>query len=252
MELPEYDAMRRVEETHWWFRGRLERALALLERFGIGGKILDLGCGTGANARGFATRGEVYAMDVSPVAARFTRDRGCARVAVGDALRIPFASASFDAVLAFDLFEHLADDLGAVREVRRVLRPNGVLLATVPACPPLFGPHDRALHHFRRYGMAEWQGRVRRAGFRRVLFSGYFSTLLFPVLLAWRALQNTVLRGHGESDVGRGSPAWLNGLLLFLVRRESSLHRFPGSTILGLYSGGPHLSSSTSRDEAGL
>ncbi len=230
--------MRRVEETHWWFRGRRERALALADRFGLGGRILDLGCGTGANARSFASRGEVVALDVSIVAARFTRDRGCPRVAVGDALRLPFRPAEFDAVLAFDLMEHLADDRGAMREVERVLRPRGMLLMTVPACPPLFGSHDRALHHFRRYGRSGCLALGRRSGLGEARSVGYYAGAIFPVLLSWRWLQKTLLRGSGRSDVGRSIPPWLNRVLLALVRMDDPLPLPLGGTLIALFAKG--------------
>lgn len=213
MEDEEYEALRRVEDAHWWFRGRRERALRLAGEHGIGGRILDVGCGTGANAAAF---GDVVAVDLSRRAVLGTRERGIRRVARADIGRLPFRSGAFDAVLAFDVLEHLEDDLAGLREIGRVLR--GSAIVTVPACPPLYGPHDRALHHHRRYGRAQFLALARRAGFPAVRHIGYYAGSAFPLLLAWRWIQKTLVRGRGRSDMGRRVPSWLNRLLLPAVR----------------------------------
>ena len=63
----------------------------------------------------------------------------------------PPASATIDIVTAMDVLEHTDDDLAALRELRRVCKPGGLLLATVPAYGFLWSEHDEALKHRRRY-----------------------------------------------------------------------------------------------------
>ena len=67
---------------------------------------------------------------------------------------LPFAEASFDAVVLGEVLEHVPDDGAAVAEVARVLRPGGVLALSVPAHPRLYGPSDRWAGHVRRYRRA--------------------------------------------------------------------------------------------------
>ncbi|SIO59813.1 2-polyprenyl-6-hydroxyphenyl methylase / 3-demethylubiquinone-9 3-methyltransferase [Singulisphaera sp. GP187] len=90
-----------------------------------GRRVLDLGCGKGRFARPLAEAGaELVGIDLS--AAMLADARGIARVR-GSARRLPFAADSFDAVIAVEVFEHLAAIDDVLREARRVLRPGGVL-----------------------------------------------------------------------------------------------------------------------------
>jgi 2-polyprenyl-6-hydroxyphenyl methylase/3-demethylubiquinone-9 3-methyltransferase len=99
----------------------LRRALEPL----AGRRVLDLGCGKGRFAAHLEEGGaEVVGLDLS--AAMLASATGLARVR-GSASRLPFAVATFDAVIAVEVFEHLADLRGVLREVRRVLRPGGVV-----------------------------------------------------------------------------------------------------------------------------
>ena len=91
-----------------------------------GRRVLDLGCGKGRFAARLAESGaEVVGIDLS--AAMLAEAEGLARVR-GSARRLPFAAATFDAVVAVEVFEHLAAVDAVLREVRRVLQPGGVVV----------------------------------------------------------------------------------------------------------------------------
>jgi ubiquinone/menaquinone biosynthesis C-methylase UbiE len=126
---------------------------AKYEQLGLrrGDKVLDLGCGFGRHAFEAARRGaSVVALDagtdeVNGVAAMFVAmvEAGelaegslHANVVQGDALHLPFADGAFDRVICSEVLEHLSDDLSAMRELARVLRPGGTMAITVPR----FGP----------------------------------------------------------------------------------------------------------------
>ena len=73
-------------------------------------------------------------------------DEGCAELALAvqsDAVRLPFSESSFDAAFILDVLEHIDEDETVLREIRRVLRPGGSLLITVPAFMFLYGRQDR-------------------------------------------------------------------------------------------------------------
>lgn len=113
---------------------RLEQAFDVA-RVGPGMRVLDIGCGRGEILRHCAERGaEAYGIDYSPVAvhiaSELARDDGRAAVAMADAKVLPFADASFDRVLMFDLVEHLHswELQQALAEARRVLQPQGRLI----------------------------------------------------------------------------------------------------------------------------
>ncbi len=113
---------------------RLEQAFDVA-RIAPGMKVLDVGCGRGEILRHCAKRGaKAYGIDYSPVAVRIASEvagegAGMA-ITFADAKVLPFADASFDRVLMFDLVEHLHPwELGqALAEARRVLEPRGRLI----------------------------------------------------------------------------------------------------------------------------
>src|SRR5688500_17949105 len=139
MQQHTYAIMRETEDTHWWFAGRrrliacaLDRALGLLPPAAGPRRLLDVGCGTGANLELLARYGEASGVDVSAEALAFCRARGLTRVHLGAAERLPVPDASVDVVTALDVVEHLDDDRAGLREMRRVLRPGGCALIFVP------------------------------------------------------------------------------------------------------------------------
>lgn len=107
----------------------------------IKGKVLDLGCFTGGRSVAWCGRYElngIAGVDVDPIfiqaAQRFAAARGVpADFRVGYAEKIPWADRSLDAILSFDVLEHVRDVTAALTECQRVLRPGGRLLAVFPS-----------------------------------------------------------------------------------------------------------------------
>jgi SAM-dependent methyltransferase len=81
-----------------------------------------------------------------------------------DGQALPLQSGSCGLVVALDLLEHLPDDRRAAREMRRVLRPAGTLVVSVPANPGSWSPHDDAVSHLRRYTRPSLQLLLEEAG----------------------------------------------------------------------------------------
>jgi len=112
--------------------------------------VLDLGCGFGRHAYEVLRQGaHVVACDMAIPELRQVRDTYAAMVeageigvdvrsatAAGDATKLPFPDETFDRIIASEVLEHVHDDQGALAELMRVLRPGGVLAATVPAFLP--------------------------------------------------------------------------------------------------------------------
>src|SRR5215470_7877674 len=132
----EYAAMYHLETSYWWYVARRALAVDLLARE-INGRnsvrILDVGCGTGANANAFARLGPIVGIDTSMEALHFCQERGIKTLSLSPVEDLPFTHGAFDIVTALDVLEHTDDDLHALREIRRVIKDQGALLITVPA-----------------------------------------------------------------------------------------------------------------------
>ena len=91
-----------------------------------------------------------------PAAARWARSQ------VGRLEELPWEDGTFDLITCLDVIEHVPDDVAALAELRRVCRPGGWLLVTVPAYQALWSRHDEANHHYRRYSRAALRAAARR------------------------------------------------------------------------------------------
>ena len=132
-----YPIMFRVEQSHWWYTGRRQILSGFLEDIcrrvtDRRPRILDVGCGTGANLLMLSKFGDAEGVDLSEDALAFCRERGLENVKLGAAEKLPYDDGTFDLVTALDVVEHLDDDLGGLSEMRRVLRPGGRVLLFVP------------------------------------------------------------------------------------------------------------------------
>ncbi|HUB36262.1 MAG TPA: class I SAM-dependent methyltransferase [Solirubrobacteraceae bacterium] len=179
-----------AEDRHWWYRGRrtvLERVIAEL-RLPARARILDAGCGSGRNMVELARHGTVTGIELSPASVELARERRVGEVVEGSLLEMPFESGSFDFGASLDVIEHLQDDVGALRELRRVIAPGGGLLITVPAYGWLWSGHDEINHHHRRYTRRSLAAAAAAAGWESVRTT-YFNSLLLPVAIVLRVLE---------------------------------------------------------------
>ena len=109
-----------------------ERIPLLVAAIGRGKRVLDLGCRSGALTRHFLDGNSVVGLDVDPAALDKAAALGIEPVQANVEEPLPFDDSSFDAVVAGELFEHLQFPGALVGEIRRVLRPGGVLAGSVP------------------------------------------------------------------------------------------------------------------------
>lgn len=223
MDAAVYEQIAQLEATHWWHVARLRILRSLIERYspreskrseaggrGTKPRLCDIGCGAGALLREMAGRFEVTGVDSSPIARAI-----CARsgIAVHDGTLpdgMPFAVESFDVVVVADVLEHVPRDEPSVRTLARLLKPGGIIVATVPAHPWMWSKHDDAAHHQRRYTRQSLraifepvdveQGTGAAPRLKRELLS-YYNMLLFPPIAAVRLLGRALGRA-GNSDLG--------------------------------------------------
>lgn len=221
----EFQKMRELEERHWWYRSRtrlVEGALSRICDDGRGLKILDLATACGRNLEHFGGRGQVYGIDISMESLRYCRERGGAGIVLADAMRIPFKDGTFDLVLALDALEHFEDDGRALEEVRRVLKGEGRLIATVPALMLLWSAHDEAYQHWRRYTKAGLAGKLEAANLAVERIT-YWTTLLMPPVYLFRRLRGLWEGGEPRSDFHTALPSIVDRLLGGIQALERAL-----------------------------
>ena len=215
MQQHTYAIMDRVEDKHWWFVGRR----AILESFmrGIvdklgeprsGRRILDVGCGTGANLEMLSQFGNAEGVDVSDDALDFCRRKGLT-VQKGLAETLPYGDESFDVTTALDVVEHLDDDIAGLKEMYRVTRRGGYSLIFVPAFMWLWGVQDDISNHRIRYTKKQIVERLEKAGFT-VERATYANWTFFAPILAGRTLMKlTGIKPESENNVNVSA---LNGI----------------------------------------
>ncbi len=229
MEADEYRKLAEVEDRMWYFRAlhaQIEEELTAA----LGGgpaRILDLGCGTGGLIRRLEPRHAAWrwtGLEASPMACALARARSGVEVVEGAAERLPFADATWEAVVAADVLYHVEDDAAALGEIFRVLRPGGVLVANEPALPWLWSYHDEAVHGRRRYTRRQLRDRVAAAGFG-IGRATYRNAAILPFVVARRKLLPPPRAG---SDVRRGPAAVEAGLRLVTAVERAWLRRLGG------------------------
>jgi ubiquinone/menaquinone biosynthesis C-methylase UbiE len=216
----EYQKMYDLEDRYWWFVGRRNLALGLLRKAGVTGNVLDLGCGTGVVLGELQKWCTPTGLDMSALALGFCQKRGQSRLVQGDGQHLPLAGNQFDAVIGLDIFEHIPDDRLAFAETFRILKPDGVLVMSVPAFKSLWGPHDVALMHFRRYRRGELATKLEAAGFE-VKQNTYSVFFLFPVVVIVRFFEKR-RKGEAKANLVR-VPRWLNSMLIGVQNAEAAL-----------------------------
>ncbi len=235
MDDSELQAMLRHDEHHWWYRGRRRVLRAALERCQVphDARLLDAGCGSGRTLDDLARLGTVSGVDLSPDSVAAARARGHEDVRVAAVEELPFDDATFDVVTCLDVIEHTPDDRRTLTELRRVTRPGGVLIVTVPAHPRLWSGHDVVNRHFRRYRRRDLRAAAVGAGWDLQLDT-YFNSLLLGPAAVIRGLQSRRdPREESASDLEL-TPPGLDRLLEAPIAAEAALIRAGGRVPFGL------------------
>ena len=200
--------MAAVEDHMWFYRAlhtHVERALAKglakaaqamatpmvgAGTFATGFQILDAGCGTGGLIRRLERRYPDWqwtGVDVEPLACELALSRCASTILQGSLHALPFPDSAFDAVVCSDVLYHLDDDVGALRELFRVLRPGGLAVINVPAHQWLWSYHDVTVHGRRRYDRRTLERKLCEAKFGQAELT-HWNALPLPLVMVRRKL----------------------------------------------------------------
>lgn len=237
MDRAVYDRMAAIDGEHWWFSAR-RKIIAGLIREQVaprpGARILEVGCGTGSNIALLQQFGTVEAIEPDDGARAIAAGRTGVLVQGGllpDGVVLD--DGAYDMIVLLDVLEHIPNDREALGSLRSKLKPGGKLVLTVPAMPWLWSEHDVAHHHQRRYTAATLEKVVCDSGFK-VRHRTHFNTMLFPLIVAARALGKLTGREGGDDAM---PPRPINRALEAIFAAESawvSRRSFPVGVSLGL------------------
>lgn len=177
------------------------------------GNILDIGSGTAPVSP------DLKRTVVADISAAALRNVKCVSKAVTSITEMSFDDASFDCVLCSEVLEHVPDDTKAILEMRRVLKPGGILVVTVPFQKRFWAEDDEYVGHVRRYETGELEKKIRSAGFEGIMTYKLSGTI--ERWLTRRSLQSYRRRG-ATTRLPLGVLRLANtALFLFLVITES-------------------------------
>jgi len=223
-----YEEMYRLEKRHWWFAAKRQIVFSILRKYfpvnkngdNLNYSVCDLGCGCGITLSELKEIGyNVSGVDSNQLALNYCKARGV-KAGYGKLdNRLELDSNSVDAVLLLDVLEHIDDESKALKEALRVLKPNGILICTVPAYQRLWTKRDVHHHHKRRYSRKKLM-RVLELPYVRIKMITYINTFLFPFALAERLLRKFIFVKSSPGDVVL-PPSWLNAGLknIFALER---------------------------------
>jgi len=216
-----------AEARHFWFRGFRAFVTPLLRQATRGipdPRLLDCGCGTGANVELLAQFGHACGFDLSEAGLRIGRQLGRTRLARASVVAAPFPGELFHVVTSFDVLYSLQDpdERAAVREMHRLTKPGGHVLVNVAAMNLLRGDHSVLSREVRRYDRAGLRRLLSDAGFTIERLTYTNASLFLPLALArtfqrWRGLAPEE-RADAEIAVPREP---VNTLLTAALRLES-------------------------------
>ncbi len=233
MEALAYKEILEQEKKHWWFKARREIVEEEIKSYNLKKdcEILEIGCGTGGNIPLLKKFGNLFAIEMDEFAIKEAKKHNINIKQGVFPEKIPFKR-SFDLICMFDVLEHIEDDKKTIDEKKKLLKPDGILLITVPAYNWLYGTHDKFLHHKRRYTIKSMENLSK--GKLQIKRKTYFNTLLFPLVVIARLIDK--LRDSNKSLGSKTPNRLLNSIFFKIFRLEkywlkSSSFRY-GSSIL--------------------
>lgn len=216
-----YDRMMWVESQSFYFLARRAIIAWTLERFfGRFGAYYDFGMGTGfmlSHVREHWRGADLYGSDLSTdsllTVSKRVKD---ATLFHADADHIPFEE-RFDVIGAYDVIEHIDDDVAALKALYRTLKPGGGLLVTVPQHMAFWCVLDVKTGHRRRYVGDELARKVRAAGFDVLMDTSYMASLFLPQYVSRRWLSQAA---NSEPEMEHNLPVFINQALKAVLAAE--------------------------------
>lgn len=219
-----FSDLARLEEGNFWFRARNKIIIWALKKYALSFQsFLEIGCGTGFVLSDISDNfpdakligSDVFVEGLGVAAKRLPS----VNLLQMDARRIPFIE-EFDVIGAFDVIEHIKEDELVFRQIHKALKPDGMMLLTVPQHPWLWSVIDEYAFHERRYAAREIIGKIRGAGFK-VIRSTSFVTTLLPAMMISRVFQKRESKEFDPAAELKINPV-MNFIFAYMLNLELS------------------------------
>ncbi len=225
-----------MEQDHFWFLGKRMILRSILDSHLNKNNLLiaDIGCGTGNTIKEMLPHARL-AIGLDTHIYGLIRQKQSIKQSIvfvqSDAQSIPLADNCMDAVLLLDVLEHV-DDRAALKELFRIIRPGGVIIASVPAFQWLWSFRDIDAGHLRRYCSRSVRRVFSGSGFH-IFDLVYYQFLLFPFVAVSRLIGR---RSKLHRDIEDRSSPWLNRIFgavnALEIKGTVSGRRYPWGTTL--------------------
>lgn len=175
-----------IEDSSFWFHHRNNCILSIVKSYPPidNETIFDLGGGNGFVSLDLAKAGfDVVLVEPGKVGATNAKKRGLKNVICATTESAKIKQNSFPAVGLFDVIEHIDEDVSFLQSIRRLMKTNGYLYATVPSFQFLWSEEDVFAGHFRRYNLENMHKMFNSSGFEVVFASYIFRFLPIPIFL---------------------------------------------------------------------
>jgi ubiquinone/menaquinone biosynthesis C-methylase UbiE len=231
MKLYEYRRNYELEQYYWWYvgvRAMVKELLTLSVRGKNFEKVLDIGCGTGALLDQLQTCSEeLLGVDISQEALSYCSLRGHKNLLLSDASHTALPSAYFDVITAVGIIEHLEDDHAFLVEMKRLLKPGGVMILLTSSFPYLWSMHDTANEHKRRYYLRPFNRKINVIGLETIRFS-HLNFFLFPLIAPMLILHRWIYGVESEHPqrILPNIPRSINAILTQFLIFEAKLMRW--------------------------
>lgn len=230
-----------LEREHWWFKARMEILRTHIQSLNLSQplKILNVGVASGATSLMLQEFGEVTSLEYDEDCVKYIQNTIPGfQIDHGSILKLPYETESFDLVCAFDVLEHVQDDVLSVAELKRICKPEKNIIVTVPYLMLLWGQHDVVNHHLRRYTKRQLKNLFKTEG--NIIYSTFFNCWLFPLIAFFRIISNILpnnfLRKNKQagSDFSVYQPKWIEHLFFIIMRSEKYFIKSKISLPIGL------------------
>ncbi len=216
-----------TESKHFWFKTRRDKICRFFEKkIQREEKILEIGGGTGFIAQRLAKLGfSIEMADIHLNGLRYAKEKGIGKLYQFDLYKPPFQE-EFDAICLFDVLEHQKDDKQAIECLKKMIKPRGKIILTVPAHQWLWNRDDRINGHYRRY-TKKTLIELCRACDLEVKHIEYFFIFIVPLLFV-RSLLNRDRKEEvdGKEKLKFELPFGVNKICYAMTKMEFSLSRW--------------------------